>query len=278
MSAAPGWYPDPAGQPDHLRYFDGQHWAEAAVPRGQVPGQVPPPGPAGSSVPVAPRRKGPGVVLAVLGVAFVLAIIGVIVWQNTKPGPPPPPVPSPASETFDADAHPCPSMPAHRNDHPNDGMVHGGGLAFDPPAGFEPFKKSALPDFATDAAGVQYRVPPRWSALLSVGAIPISEYPGPTKAVTLQVLHCIAGSDFYPEGTTVEVLDGIERYVDNRTAYSVDARLISPDSAVPVDRVEVTVVMTRDSESLGVFFGAAPEGERSLTTIVDHTLSNLVVE
>lgn len=37
MNPTPGWYPDPAGQPDTVRYWDGQSWSDQTQPMTQAP-------------------------------------------------------------------------------------------------------------------------------------------------------------------------------------------------------------------------------------------------
>lgn len=59
--SAPGWYPDPAGQPNTFRYWDGQAWSEQTTQTASPP---PPPGaPGGTSdatqVPGAPAADSP---------------------------------------------------------------------------------------------------------------------------------------------------------------------------------------------------------------------------
>lgn len=269
--SAPGWYPDPAGRPDHVRYFDGQHWAEASVPRAQNPGQ-------GHS-PDAPRRRGATpVVLAVLGGVLLLAVIGGLVWQNLGPSQ----IESPAAQrppvvAPNPDNTPCPVVEQHRNDHPSDGQVHGGGLSFAPPDGFTQLRNEALPDFATDSAGLQHPVGEDWAAVVSVGALPISEFAGPNSEAAGRVLQCIAGSSFYGEGTTVDIHSGNETRIDGHPAYRIDARLDPTSAEAPTDLVSIAIVDTGDPESLGVFFGGTPESERAITRTVDHTLRTLKV-
>ena len=66
----PGWYPDPAGQPNRFRYWDGQQWSEVTtdnpyLPPPPPPGAVPPPQQpsdqpaAGEPTAAAPSEPGP---------------------------------------------------------------------------------------------------------------------------------------------------------------------------------------------------------------------------
>lgn len=57
--SAPGWYPDPAGAPDTLRYWDGSSWGETTVPAPpRSPFAPPAPGAAGASEDADPARRG----------------------------------------------------------------------------------------------------------------------------------------------------------------------------------------------------------------------------
>jgi hypothetical protein len=61
MTAAPGWFPDP-GNPQLLRYWDGQQWTDRTVPA---------PGGYGAPPPVAAGAvEDPGNTFSVLGIVF----------------------------------------------------------------------------------------------------------------------------------------------------------------------------------------------------------------
>jgi hypothetical protein len=106
----PGWYPDPAGQPNRFRYWFGHQWSEVTtddpyLPPPPPPGATPPPRPE-QSEPEAPRpeppspapspeqapspsgpaagqgqgrRRGKGLLVAVIAVVLALLLVGGVV-------------------------------------------------------------------------------------------------------------------------------------------------------------------------------------------------------
>lgn len=87
-----GWYPDPEGGPDRVRWWDGQGWTEHTAPAGSAqthgPPRPPPPPPGRwerlrTSIAALPRPRGSVVVVAVVIAALVTA--GVMTRRDTSP-------------------------------------------------------------------------------------------------------------------------------------------------------------------------------------------------
>jgi hypothetical protein len=59
--STPGWYPDPAGQPNSFRYWNGQSWSHETSPSPYVapPGSAPPPPPPTQPMPVQSPAQQP---------------------------------------------------------------------------------------------------------------------------------------------------------------------------------------------------------------------------
>lgn len=76
----PGWYPDPDGTPQRLRWWDGQHWTQHVQQH------------AGHPAPMAsdPRRKQSAAAIAVVSLA-VLATLALIAWFGLRWFSPPQP-------------------------------------------------------------------------------------------------------------------------------------------------------------------------------------------
>jgi hypothetical protein len=91
----PGWYPDPSGQPNQLRYWDGRAWTEQLTP---APGGDPSGG--------GGRRAW----LVVLAAVVVIALVAVMVWRlNDQPEPSPVPTYSPTKSAWNETDEPTPS-------------------------------------------------------------------------------------------------------------------------------------------------------------------------
>lgn len=277
----PGWYPDPAGQPNHLRYFDGHDWAEAAVPANQVratsPSTFDTPAAAGVG---RPRRNRPAAIIigVVVGV-LALAVVAALIWQNTRPQTPAPTTSEPSTRAFDPNPYRCATAAPHQNTYPRDGRIHGGGLVFTADSDWNRVTgAAAVPAFASDGSGVQTLTSQDWGAMQSVGALSVADFPAPNRETALQLLHCTARLPFYEKVSRVEVINTVETTVDGRPGYRVDGRITTATPDAPIDLVTIAIVDTGNPESWGLFVGAAPESERQLINEVDSTLRSLMVE
>lgn len=92
----PGWYPDPSGVPNQLRYWDGRAWTQRID---QLPG----------TGPAADGGGGRTWWLILLAAAVVIALIAVIVWRvNDEGDPPPAPTYSPTRSAWNETDEPTP--------------------------------------------------------------------------------------------------------------------------------------------------------------------------
>ncbi|MDO5501145.1 MAG: DUF2510 domain-containing protein [Propionibacteriaceae bacterium] len=80
--SAPGWYPDPGGQPGMFRYWDGQAWSAALSPNPQAAPPGSSMGPLGAADEVRPavagepsRSGGKGGLLAAAAIVVVLVVV-----------------------------------------------------------------------------------------------------------------------------------------------------------------------------------------------------------
>lgn len=89
MSSQPGWYPDPSGQPDQLRYWDGTAWTMRVTP---APGARRPSGDGGSSGggrggdSGGPGDGGRRLWLVLLAGVLVVGLVALAVWRFTDQG------------------------------------------------------------------------------------------------------------------------------------------------------------------------------------------------
>lgn len=135
--AAPGWYPDPAGNPGLHRLWDGEGWTTQVRPSG-TPG---------------PRR---GRLLAGAAAVVVLAMAGLggIVLSREAPFTETAGGGVPNAQPVglvDAPAYCTGGDPMHRATYPENGWVHGGGLTTRTPGAWRPGEVTRVP-FASDVA------------------------------------------------------------------------------------------------------------------------------
>lgn len=83
MHAPAGWYPDPGGQPDTFRFWDGTTWTSVTTRNPgtpfPTPGAVP-----GPSAPVAPRVRSKAPMIAIGVVVLALMLIAVVGGVSTR--------------------------------------------------------------------------------------------------------------------------------------------------------------------------------------------------
>jgi hypothetical protein len=103
VQAPPGWYPDPDGAPDLVRWWNGSGWSDVAAAAG--PGvavgtmatdrRVPPPLPLAPVTAAASRRRAPWLVVAVLAlVAGLVAVVALTAGGDDEPAAARPSFPS----------------------------------------------------------------------------------------------------------------------------------------------------------------------------------------
>ncbi len=287
----PGWYPDPARQPGQFRYWDGAAWSTGTSPN---PADPPPQEPGG------PKRRRTGPVIAALAVAVVLAVVAFLVLRpgpeavDTVPTPtasvlvetadPPLPTPTPVEPVPTASpgsAGPDPAClqgdPESRQPHPSDGLVHGGGLAFAPLAGWSADSLPRRLSWAFDVSGQQ--TPSSLSAqraMVAVGALStVDGFEAPEQAADL-VLDCMATPTFYPAFVDRRDLAAVQVSVEGYVGWRIRTVMTyGTGSSASIDLVDVIVVDLGSPESLAMFWGTAPAADQGLVRLLDRTVTRL---
>lgn len=293
-----GWYPDPSGQPGHYRYWDGNDWSETTStdPTVEPPAQhrrkrprrywplvllifavamivlilvvstLRPPPRTGASDPGPPISEVSG-------------------WDDSQPLPSASPTvsaspsaaasPTPTPQQFPqpGDSRPTGgySEPSKKNctgtepdsvaKHPHDGLVHGGGLQFEPVTGKNWFRGGELGwGWAYDLDGVYERIDYGHNALLWVGAIRAPQEPETPKAAAQRVMACLIKEDA-DQGL---VITGIDELISTKTTVDGhDGWLLR--TAVGIDdlqhgavgRLQHLIVVDTGDE-LSFFIGSIP--------------------
>lgn len=298
--AVPGWYPDPGGDPNRHRYWDGAHWTGQTRPASAQPGADPtgaePTGtaPTGTAptgtAPTGPRR---GVLLAAAALA-VIVLVAAVVWflpdddHSSDPGPVPP---SSTVSAWDETSSPDPSaerpvscdlpttdqLPAPADD----GRTHGGPLSFaslpDPwsaPHGSKRFPFSR--DSYVQAQRIESETELGWQASAQVGVVEMEDYPGPEPAANI-LLQCLMTSDFYRSvDVTLAESEYTEVDITGTPGVRVDALLTfdHPDLNTRGSEVRIIVVET---DPTTYYFHAVPQESADLITELDTATDSLSV-
>jgi hypothetical protein len=293
-SGLPGWYPDPGGEPGQYRYWDGQAWSDTLSPTPYAPapytaGYNPGTQPFTTQTanygqytqtsatsgqpyvnplanPLGNKKKFPLAAVSLIAVA-ALAIILVLVLVVPKLGGggssggsgTEGPVVNPTTQT-------CPTLQANVTvEHPNDGWVHGGRLAFPelgPP--WEAVQGDDRVPFGRDVREQFYYLHSlsdgtSWVASVLVGELYAGDgFYSPQEGAEI-VTRCIQG-EFYSDAT-------IEREDTRNEAYSVDGYdgwiietwFYFEIAGLPTTSEQVTIIVVATSEmSSSLFYSSVP--------------------
>lgn len=197
-----------------------------------------------------------GLVLALLGAG--LAGLGLL--RGTTPASAPAPVTrtNPDTDPIPAEPEPAPGIcavgdPSHRNEHPNDGRLHGGGLAVAVPADWEQTDPGHLA-FGFDVAYAQAvgEAPGGWAAL---GAIRIEEPYSTPEQASATITSCLR--QVVP-GATVKVTG--EGTSEVRGAARAHERIGTLSVAGRTQDFRVVVADLHSPESLAFYVRAVDPG------------------
>lgn len=300
MSGEAGWYPDPGGEPDRYRYFDGASWSveTAADPGRGAPDSMT------AARPVARPRVARWMVVTTI-IAVLVAVIAVSgrIWNEPDrpavlPGPSASGGASAGASGIDDGTRPpstqtptpvarnigCPEgAPDARSPHPVDDRVYGGILSFRRAPGFAREASENRLTFAYDVSQQVRTVSrnPPWIAQLAVGRLLADGYPRDAQHAAEFVAECIVASDLYLS------YDPVRRDVSSRPIQIsgqdgegqagwqlvTDVDVTLTGLTVPGDRV--TVIVVPDGSDWGLFFGAVPIGDQALDGVLTSTVSSL---
>lgn len=302
--SAPGWYPDPSGQPG-FRWWDGRAWSTQTSPTAGAPPLVGAPvvggggaggGGVGGQSSGGGRRLGP--VLAVVVVVAVLALVAALVLprvlgrsETADPGPQPTstvsawdetsrptPTPTPSSpepSSGGGELEACPTGdPLTRQDHPADGRIHGGGLSQEPVPGWPDWTPYGYL-WAYDAAGQADPVLPDWIASTTVGAISIADGFAEPQQSAVDMMECLATSDYYQgiTGRTDVVSQAVT--IDGRPGWWLRSEIRVAGRDVEGDIADVVVVDDGNGESLSFFSSCAPIDDTERIALIDAARESL---
>lgn len=299
----PGWYPDPGGAQGQFRYWDGSQWSAQTTPN-PTSGPPSPGGPGGG--PGGQQRKSPlGWIIGGVAAVLVLALAAwflipmllggnkkdddttassatptISAWNETASPTPssPPPSASPSqTESSGGTTVNCPvGSPNSRQSSSQSGKLVGGGLVVD-----------QVPGWKVDVVGISYaydvdsqtdQVTPGWMSMIAVGALAVKDGFGTPKQSAEMAMQCMASSGFYDGFSKRTDTWSKEISVSGKKAWHLRSNIyVTGKEPIEGDTIDVIVVDTGNSESLGFYMTAVTIGDSARQGLVDKATASLKV-
>ncbi|MDR1077401.1 MAG: DUF2510 domain-containing protein [Propionibacteriaceae bacterium] len=274
----PGWYPDPGGSPGLFRYWDGHSWSELLSPTPYAPAPVTlTPGVGGTfggsvatvqTQPMARRRSPAGPILITLVVVVVLGLVAWLVIPRLTGGSGGgggSPEPSVAQPTGVVCPQPSDKLP-ETYDHPDDGWVHGGRLAFPEPGDVWGYSPENRVPFGRDVNNrdfiLHYRYDGKYSWVASMLVAELYAGDGffsPKEGAEI-VTRCVLG-EFYSDAVVTRNDSRNESYpVDGDDGWIIETNLSFSIPNLPTTSESVTIIVVATGElSSSLFFSSLPD-------------------
>ena len=287
MTTQPGWYADPSGAPDALRWWDGHAWTNQVRP---ASGPGAPSAPPGS--PPRPRRPWWPWLAAAVALVLAVALLAWHPWSrgtDDEAGDDPtstvtgwdeqhrstPPT-AEASEDGQGSPTQCPmTLDYGHTEIGADGRIHGGGLSF-----------AAIPDWSIDngatitwghgAVGQQRIVAPSWVAIVALAELRAEDGWKDAKSAARQAAECMASSDYYPDRTGYKVLWNKPYTLDGHRGWWVRGEVRVDGHSVDGDVID-TIVVDFGNGVYGTCATQAAIGQADTQKTVDDAVASLRV-
>lgn len=288
--AAPGWYPDPAGVPGQLRYFDGAAWTQQVQQEGSAPGASADP----AGVRTTPPSRGRWLWVSAAGV-FLVVLALVMVWLFRPGGQVSGPSEQSATptisawnETSSASASAtrpaaCDLPGANRLPDPSiaDGRLAVGPISMPVPAGWSgPVSENRVP-YGRDAHGftriITEETQMGWASSVTIGLTSFDSYPGPKDAARA-ILQCILTSAFYT-GVSVKLAEYATIEIKSGSASGVraDALITFTEPRLKTKGSRLRIIVFDSTPTPCFFFGAVPMEKADHIAVLDRTTAGLKV-
>jgi len=286
VSAGPGWYPDPAGEPNLYRYWDGNTWSPETTnnPASRPPGSPAPPARTPAAYAPSPRRSSVGWFIGAGVLLAVIALVAVLVLRNIGGGTGVTDVPTqgPASADLCPEAAtPTASPPAQTSARVTSGKLSYPRLPapFDGPSWDSrvPFGRDVQIQDVVVETGPQGR--PIWvSSVLIARLLAGDGFFGPEQGAKV-VANCVVGKFYGNVPVQREDRTNKATTVDGHQAWLIESHLTFevPGIKTKGETMIVVVVDTSDGEA-GLFYASIPDTSPQYLEPSRRALADLKVE
>lgn len=273
--SAPGWYPDPTGDKGAFRFWDGASWTQ------QTHSAAPPP------------TKRPWLWF-VLAMVVITGLVGLFVLRppsltatpaddnSAKPTGsqwnevPPTPTPTEPEESGSGETVECPQNSFDdRSEVSSDGRMHGGGLSFEAPGGWDWQKRPVSMPWLHDHNSTIKTITSGWMSNLSVGEVKRSEGFADPRTTAAQLMDCLASSGLYLGFTGREDLLDESFTLDGHGGWRMTAEVhVGNQGDILGDVVDVIVLDLGNPDKLAVFISCATiDNKKNLDEVREATES-----
>ncbi|WP_420175814.1 DUF2510 domain-containing protein [Luteococcus sp. OSA5] len=302
----PGWYPDPAGNPGHFRYWDGTSWSAQTTT--DPAGSAAPQQPQGfSSAPgAAPQQQSNrGLIAAIAAILALSLLVWALFFRNddgfqavpedtnssSPQGPvwdetsPPTPEPSGISEPAPTGGAmvDCPTTGGSVVPISGD-QLHGGGLVIPRQGDWDEATGAVflLPwtqDMQAQTKTI-YSSPlgTRWFSVQAVGAVSKADGFEEPRNSARMMMSCFATSGYYSGFTGRKDLQSEAVDINGKQGWRLRSEVYVDMEDLPQvdgDVIDVIVVDTGDPESLGVFVSSATIGDGETLSQIEDSISRM---
>lgn len=297
MSATPGWYPDPGGQPSMFRYWDGQTWsANVSAQPGATPGApptrsasrqpaagsfAPQPAPR-TGAPQSTQRRGRAWLIGLIAVALAVIVAIALVVRRADDYI----VASGPSGQSSTDVCPKPQS-ASPDPQRNDSRVHAGKLSA--PRLGAPWSAPIVEDRVAFGKGVlqQYiLIEPNtsksgedWFAVVMIGDLVAGDgFFSPQDGAAI-VVKCVAGTFYGDSAVTRDDQRNEAIQVDGHDGWIIESQLgfDVPGIKAKSERLIVAIIDTGGGTA-GLFYASIPENAEQHLPMARRSLADLRVE
>jgi hypothetical protein len=117
---------------------------------------------------------------------------------------------------------------------------------------------------------------PGWIAQLAVGQLRAADFGRVARTTADQVVECLVTGDLYGSHSGARHdLRSEAIKIDGRKGWLIESDILVTEPGLKFGGDHAILVVVRDGENWGLFFGAVPIGDEGLTALLEQTVAGL---